>query len=419
MSVRSLVFLISLVSFGNFNPALFGMPDAAAEAAQKMVGLGLWLLVIAATFLPGVQRRPSPTTGLLLPTAFLCWAALSVLWSGQPASSAEKVLVLAFTTFGAWRLSTAMRCDELFDVLAWSLLALALASIALALLVPSIGVLRTWQHAGQWSGLFVSKQTLGTVGALLVFLGLLRLCRGANPLGAAGLAAGVAAVFGSGSRGGAAMAALAVACVLFSRRSARLAALMSALPLAIAAVAAAGIVFLVATGLPYFPIGGEKVDLTDRTLIWHFALEAWTSRPLLGFGLQGFWTDPDYYDHFARKHGWVLDNYHSGYVLILVELGLFGAFLFAAYLVVLCRKLGRLMSGVGAMAAPDRFGAEAAFGFLILYFLINFTETFFLRATDFGQVVVAFATIAIFAQQPVRAATGPRAVGRGPAWPAA
>jgi O-antigen ligase len=397
---KLLVFLISFLSFGNFNPAIIGTSDSLAETIQKLLVVSLWLLLIAATFLPGVQRRRPLSTGLLLPVLMLGFVVLSVSWSNHPASSAEKLVVLLMTTFGAWRLASTLQADDLFNVLTYSLAALILASLLLVFLVPSIGVLRTWQHAGQWSGIFISKQTLGTVAALLVFLSLLRLIHGASLLALAAFILGLLCVLGSGSRGGAVLAGAAIACVLVARRSPGLAAALTMLPIALLALACGIILFQVVSGLPYLPLFGERIDLTQRTLIWRYALEAWRDRQLFGFGINGLWADPDYYNMFLRTYGWVLDNYHSGYVSVFVEYGLAGMTLFAALVVVMCRRLGRMIASAPLMAPREKFGAEAMFGFVILCFTINLTETFFFRGTDFLQVTLTFVTILLFAAAP-------------------
>jgi O-antigen ligase len=388
--------------------------------AQKVVVLGLWSALIALSFLPGVRRREAATTGLMLPVVLLAWVALSVAWSNNPASSAEKVVVLLFTTFGTWRLATIMRADELFSVLTYTLSALVLGSMLLVFLVPSIGILNTWQHAGQWSGMFISKQTLGTVSALLVCLSMLRLIGGFSlpALGAFSLAA--ACVIGSGSRGGAILAGSAVACVLVARRSPGLAAAVSILPLALLLLACSVIAFLVWSGLPYLPLFGQEVNLTERTLIWQYALGAWTGRSLVGFGINGLWTDPDVLDLFLRRYGWVLDNYHSGYVAALVEYGLFGFAIFAAYVVALCCRLGERIRWAPRMPPRERQGTEAMFGFVVLCFTINLTETFFFRGTDFTQVTLTFVTIQLFAIQGVTTAAITAAPPRQPpaGWPA-
>jgi O-antigen ligase len=289
------------------------------------------------------------------------------------------------------------------------------------MLVPSIGVLRTWQHAGQWSGIFVSKQTLGTVSALLVFLSLLRLLYGFHIPSLVGFMVALACVIGSGSRGGAVLAAAAVVCILVARRSPWLAAGLSALPVALLALACAGIAFLVSSGLSYFPLGDEKVDLTERTVIWSFALQSWADRALLGFGINGFWTDTAFYDLFERKYGWVLDNYHSGYVSITVEYGLFGLAIFTAYVVLLSRMVSRRIRAAYAAPPQERFEAEAMFGIVVLCFTINLTETFFLRSTDFFQITLTYVTIILFARAaaPADASSTPisRRSRERPAWP--
>jgi hypothetical protein len=85
---------------------------------------------------------------------------------------------------------------------------------------------------------------------------------------------------------------------------------------------------------------------------------------------------------------------------VFVEYGLAGITLFAALVVVLCRRLGRMIASAPLMAPREKFGAEAMFGFVILCFTINLTETFFFRGTDFLQVTLTFVTILLFAAPP-------------------
>jgi hypothetical protein len=89
--------------------------------------------------------------------------------------------------------------------------------------------------------------------------------------------------------------------------------------------------------------------------------------------------------------------------------------LFAACVVALCRKLARRVGQAAVMAPHDRFGAEATFGFVILCFTINLTETFFFRGTDFTQVTLTFVTVLLFSKE----AHGSRAAAETEALPRA
>jgi len=66
----------------------------------------------------------------------------------------------------------------------------------------------------------------------------------------------------------------------------------------------------------------------------------------MGFGLNGFWTDSNIYYQYQRLHGWVLDNYHSGYIAIIVETGIIGFILFTVLSFDIFVKINFLMKTV-------------------------------------------------------------------------
>jgi O-antigen ligase len=80
----------------------------------------------------------------------------------------------------------------------------------------------------------------------------------------------------------------------------------------------------------------------------------------------------------------VLDNYHSGYVAILTETGIVGMTLFA-----LCALLfGFRMSWLRMYRLIPQADYDLIVGYVNLMFLINFTETLFLRSTGFYEVLL-------------------------------
>ncbi len=81
-----------------------------------------------------------------------------------------KSAALAMTTFGAFCLVTRIDMDEVegrrpLDFSYWSP-----HRHSCAVAVPDIGIDHSWMHNGQWQGVYESKQTLGFVGAYLMFL---------------------------------------------------------------------------------------------------------------------------------------------------------------------------------------------------------------------------------------------------------
>jgi O-antigen ligase len=239
--------------------------------------------------------------------------------------------------------------------------------------------------------------------ALLVLLALVRLMHSRSGATMISLGLGLACVLGSGSRGATIVAVVAVTCILAARKSRGAGALTATLPLILLLISLASIAYLAATGYPHFLLFGSEIDLTERTLIWHYALVHWAERPVLGYGFNGFWTEPDLYFEFLRQHKWVLDNYHSGFVAVLVELGIAGMILLVALTVWICSGVRRVL-GPERSSSTSAYAAEAAAGFIVLFVTINLTETFLLRSTNLLQCMFSFLLFGTLADQAVRTA---------------
>ena len=395
-AVRATIVLNTLLSVGTFNPLL--LPGVPA-LAQQVLSIGLWLTAIFASFLCQPVCRFKTTPGLALLWLFYAFAAVSVLWGNLAEASLIKSVALLITTFGAYRLVRALPIQAILADVMLGLLILCAASIFVSLFKPDIGVLKTWQHNGQWAGVFDSKQTLGTGGAVLLYLALQRLLRRDQRLYC--LSAFVTAavcVIASGSRGGGVIAIGSVAAIYLARRSTRVLHAMAFAPLIMMAVATAQISYFVMTENLAFELFGQEINFTERTFIWQFALRHFHEHPIIGFGLNGFWSFEQILFEFRHEHRWVLDNYHSGYIGILMELGIIGYILFGASVWAWARKMY-----AQAGASISRAESAATVSFVNMIFLINFTETFFLRSTNTISIVLLILMFTTFADPAVNA----------------
>jgi exopolysaccharide production protein ExoQ len=286
--------------------------------------------------------------------------------------------------------------DIILDVTV-GLTVLCIASIAVVVALPDIGVTQEWSHEGNWQGVFVSKQSLGVLGGFAMFFSsYLWLTRGRSWLAVFAFLCAALCAFGSGSRGGGALALLACVCVVVAGRSRGIAKTLAFMPTLILVIATAMISYLYATGEDAFPVGDTRIDLTERTFIWQHALAHFDEHPILGFGINGFWTNRDIYIAFERGHGWVLDNFHSGFLAVLTETGLVGYVLFACCTVLFGVRLGTAVER-GEMA---RSRIVALIGFMTLAYMINLTETIFLRSTSFMATLVVLFSLNSALPQP-------------------
>ncbi len=300
----------------------------------------------------------------------------------------HKSAALAITKFGSFCLITRVDIDDNVRSTTRGLFILVAASAFCAAFAPDIGIDHSWMHNGQWQGIFESKQTLGFVGAYLMFFACYRKITGQGwlPFLVTFLLASTC-VIASGSRGAGALALAACALLFASLWSVKCMKVFAVLPFVMCIMAGFLILYFYSTGYDAIHLFDSTIDFTERTFIWQYAISHFDDAPLFGFGINGFWTIPSIYDYFEQNHGWVLDNYHSGYIAILIETGLIGYLLFTASVLLFSNKVLHLISA----RSINRSHCALIIGFVVLNFQTNFTETTFLRSTMFTSVLlVAF-----------------------------
>jgi exopolysaccharide production protein ExoQ len=132
--------------------------------------------------------------------------------------------------------------------------------------------------------------------------------------------------------------------------------------------------------------------LTGRTALWTELLTYVGARPLLGYGLGGFWS-PAHTAYIALALGWVVSHSHNGYLEVMLDLGLVGLTLFV------------IVFGVGITQASRRLKAEPAsvealFAVTVLVWVViaMFSERVF-PVTHYGSflVMVVLARLAVTA----------------------
>jgi exopolysaccharide production protein ExoQ len=413
--------LIVIVSTETFNPVLLGSSDEnliqqGSEIRAQLAAIALFLLLMGLSFLPAFSRHRPPTRRLMWPALFLMWIVISPLWSSDPVSGAPKAVVFLAFSLAAWRMAAFVTVEEMFACVFYSLSALLFLSVILVAFFPSVGILvQDWQHEGQWKGAFGTKQGLGAVSAVFLVISLLRLSRRRTLFDAAACAVGFACLLGSESRGAGAVAIIAVGCLLAARVRPHVTTIIIGVLLVGLTLGFLEIIYFAATENSSIQILGSDINLTERTYIWQYALTLWNSSPFLGYGLNGFWTNRDILSGFLRLHGWVLDNYHSGYVAIAVETGGIGLLLF---LIVFCQVVAKLRYLL-IHTVSDRLGLEMTLGFVIMLSTINLSETYYLRSTNFFSVLFTFLIIKILSTPTVSeirlARQGPRFSWKEPA----
>lgn len=282
-----------------------------------------------------------------------------------------------------------------------------------AIFVPSVGVETGWLLEGKWRGISAQKNGFGALAAISLVYAAVRLTlpaetgrrRGLMLLTLGWMAFLVFCMAMAGSRGAQLSAFLGIAGLVFTRfsRSVQNLVLFCGGLLMIPLAVLASLTFSVNSN--ELSLFGLSFDTSSRTQIWAYGFELLSGRELFGFGPSGFWT-PERAEVFRANNGWVLDNFHSGYVTALIEGGVTGLLLLLAALAASFELLRRQATQGGR---PVAF----AFSFFCIITAQNVVENTFGRSTDFQffaflLLVFAASTVASGATQRHGASPSPQ-----------
>lgn len=113
---------------------------------------------------------------------------------------------------------------------------------------------------------------------------------------------------------------------------------------------------------------GRDATLTDRTAVWHDALELQPD-PIFGAGFESFWLGKRL-DKLWEKWWWQPNQAHNGYIETYLNLGWVGIGIFAGMIIGTFGKISR------ALLTNFEF-ARLRLGFLFVILAYNFTEATF------------------------------------------
>ena len=285
-----------------------------------------------------VLRRPHSALDLLRDNKLLVMlvfvAALSIVWSVNPAITARRVIGLLGSLTVALFLATRFSAIALLRLLELLFITLAVLSLGAVVIVPDLAI-HTDIHAGAWRGVFTHKNNLGEAMAMGFALSALLLKRRERRLRSlVGLIACGALLTLSSSR--ASWVAAAVGILAIQATSVLSLTFWVRIPVMVtlttlAVVGGTGIWLNIERLLE---LVGRDLTLTGRTVLWASAIVAGLDRPWLGHGYRAFWLGDSGgvagLGSDASAFAMRIDHGHNGFLDIWLELGVVGFTLFIA-----------------------------------------------------------------------------------------
>lgn len=358
----------------HYGPIAFGLTStggaSAKQIAAKFAGL-LCMTLLMSTRARGVLRVClNARAFLLLPLL----AFVSVLWSQAPSQTLMQAPALAMTTLFAVFLYVRYPGDRLVSFLTVAAAVSLVGSLFVVAFFPSIGIDSFQENA--WRGVFSHKNNCSVISVCFLVVGMNYRARHLIGLVLRGAVIALALLFivMSGSRTGWLTAVFAVALIFGLRLIQRMPSRDRLVLLMALSIPMGIVILLLASHFDAFMgFMGKDATMSQRTIIWTTVLLPIAKHPLFGYGYSAFWQGmAGESANTILVTGWAENQAQSGYLDMLLQLGLVG-FLPLIWI------LGRgLIQAARALNPLNTAPVQMATVLLLVLIVVNVGETGFL-----------------------------------------
>ena len=312
-------------------------PLNGISIALSLLCIG-WISLSRLRVLTGLARANK------LAVLFICLVVLSTSWSIHPDVTIRRAAGYILTMLVAALLPIRFGIERFMNMLSLSFAVSAIVSFAFVLIAPGYGIMQEGDLAGCWQGVFCTKESLGSVMAVAVFVEayVLILCKGMRRWRYGLLVLYFSLVILSRSK----TALLTVVIYLAGagvfvlwRRNRRL-----------RVVGVMAVICTLLSMLVVFRLGsysalsalGKDSTLTGRTELWHLVLELVKERPLLGWGYRAMWQASDPMTTWIDNNaGFKVPSSHNAFLEIALQLGWIGLVLMSLFIFAALRRGAR------------------------------------------------------------------------------
>lgn len=341
-----IVLLIQQGAFVSLPMLLQGMTPAEARDLDNPVNRAAialsifcvtWICVPRLRVLVGIARANA------LIVLFIGLVVSSIGWSIHPDISMRRALSYILTVSVAVLLPLRFGIGRFMQVLSLSFALSAISSLLFSVLAPQYGIMQEGDLAGCWQGVFYTKEALGSVMAVAVFVEAYVLADGNGRsrwrYGLLCLYFILIILSQSKTALVTATGFVAGACVFHLWKRHRglgrvgIMAIVSTVLMALAAIRLE----------PKLTFGllGKDSTLTGRTLVWPLVLELIEKRPLLGWGYRAIWGSGDAIaSRIDDIAGFAVPSSHNAFLEVALQLGLAGVALIVLLIWAALRRAG-------------------------------------------------------------------------------
>lgn len=322
--------------------------------------------------------------------ALIGLAFLSSFWAEAPSLVIRRSGTVTLTSLFGVYLVSRYELGELIAMLVKIYALAMLASLAMIVAFPSIGIGHNENYIHAWRGAFTDKNTLGLAAAITMIVSVYGFHRRFGPrwLSVAALAMSVVAFKLANSKTPLVDLVAALYCgvlaVMLHRRTG----------FGLIAAFVVAVLGLVAIGLFAFdPAGilealGRNPTFTDRARIWHYVIDYIARRPWFGYGYGGFWRSGG----VEANQIWAMVKFktphaHNAWLEVGLGLGIAGMGLVAVNWLAAFYRVARLMT------APAARHVAFCLALLAAIFMENLTEYEFFRPGDMMWVLFVVASV--------------------------
>lgn len=266
-------------------------------------------------------------------TLYALLALCSVLWSDIPRDTLHFASLLLITTGIALFIAMRLSLSAFFFLTSGTYLFLMVMSF----LNIHNALSNAYNDMGRFTGIFLSKNAIahGAIEFSVAAIFIIAILPGIRlPVRAAFLAGLALTVYMAPLMGSATAILLIIAYPTVSLLLAFLLYVRSG-PVLIVMPVCIGLTALILAMLlggldpitPLLGMLGKDATLTGRTVLWDMGREAYLARPVLGFGIDGFWGNPVYQPQIQvmrRLYGDTVFGFHNLFVELMVALGPLG-----------------------------------------------------------------------------------------------